>query len=148
MGAGSLDRGLLLDQPQKIHQFLSLLSNGPDLAKMNRGPGRAFDRKHTDIFETGLTDLLCEILRTVKVGGCEVGGVVGRISMLAGRKIGGDDIPEDWIFEISSQESVAQRSKAGNRSRENDTSRLKDTIRFAQRITSISTLHEVIERAK
>lgn len=115
---------------------------------MNRAPDRAFDRQHTNIFETGLADLPNEILGTVKIGGCEVGGIVGRISMLAGRKIACDDVPESRIFEISSEKTIAQRSEAGNRSGKNNAARLEDTIGFAKCRKAIRVLYKMIKRAE
>jgi hypothetical protein len=76
-------------------------SQWPSIAKINRAPGRAFYRKHTDIFETGMADLPYQILWRVKVSGYEAGWMVCRISMLASRKIGCDDVPEGRLFEIS-----------------------------------------------
>ena len=68
--------------------------------------------------------------------------------MLAGRKIGCDDISEGRIFEISSEKSIAQRSETGNRSGKKDASRLENTIGFAKCHTAIRMLYEMIERAK
>ncbi|HVN29624.1 MAG TPA: hypothetical protein VMT64_14095, partial [Candidatus Binataceae bacterium] len=147
MGTRSPDRRLLFDRREKLHQFRSLLGNGPGITKTDRAPRGAFDAKHTDICEIGCADLLCEILGTMKISGCEIGGIVGRIAMLPGRKIGRDDVPESGVFEISSIESIGQRCKAGNRCGKDDASRPENPMGFAQRPNAICMLYEVIERA-
>lgn len=64
--------------------------------------------------------------------------------MLAGRKVGSNDVPKSDVTEIPSGKSVDQRGKARDRSREKDPSRLDDSVRFAKGREAIGMLNEMI----
>ena len=99
MSASSLDRRFRFYQRQELHQSLAFARNGPGLAKMRRAPRRTFDREHLCSVEAGFVDLTSELLRAMKICGCEVIGVVRRISVLAARKILSNDIPKSGVAE-------------------------------------------------
>src|SRR5690242_79832 len=99
---------------------------------MSRAPSRAFDCKQSDRLKTRFVDFLSEFLGTMKVCSCEISGIVCGISMLAGCKIGSNDVPKSGVAETPAGKSVDQRGKAGNCRREKESSWFDDPVRFTK----------------
>jgi hypothetical protein len=148
MGTRANQRRLGFDRSDRIEQYGSASIIGEARIQIRKEPPNTLDGERRFVRQSGRRAFFRELLRPVEVGGREVAWITGGISMPPVLAITGRYRSERGVLEVSAAESVQRRRESRDRGGNDHTTAPADAARFGERLNTIGTLWQMIERSQ
>lgn len=148
MSAGAHDRRLLFEQPRDLEKIAPAFEIVPSCLKVRQQPTRTFDAEHPDVLISGVDELLDKILRTVKIRGHEIPGIVRLVPILAIDKGPVTHAHDQRLEGRIQRQAIKRPGVARDAGGDHNAVRPENTLRLSKGPDPVGMIGQMVQRAE